>query len=139
MQTIQQQDLLEVARRSEYPLDAFVFVQRGLDFTVRRMHGEMDTADEAETHPQFGSRHVNGQMLCEGLRDFALSEYGMLARTVLKRWRIRSCEDFGRIVYHMVDAGLMHKTDEDSYDDFKNVFDFNEAFDPQRHFSSQVG
>lgn len=119
-------DLRKIVARTPYPLDAFLFVQRGLDYTVRQAHGEVPKgarqAAERESH------HVTGRELCHGLRDYALQEYGLLARTVLRRWRIHSCEDFGRIVFAMVEAGLMHKTEDDSMADFAGVFDFEEAF-----------
>jgi uncharacterized repeat protein (TIGR04138 family) len=149
-------DLITVARETKYPLDAFHFVQRGLDFTVRRVHGEpppapapgssaasggaikgekSEKAEKAEV--ETGSRHVTGQVLCYGLRDFAIQEYGLLARTVLRRWHINACEDFGRIVFAMVDAKLMNKTDEDSIRDFVGVYDFNEAFAPSVQLSEK--
>jgi uncharacterized repeat protein (TIGR04138 family) len=103
-----------------YPAEAFDFVERGLSYTVDRMHGG---GAEGET------RHVSGQELCHGLRDYALIQWGMLARTVLARWNITTTLDFGRIVYAMVEGGLMHKREEDSLDDFRNVYDFATAFD----------
>jgi len=128
-------DLMAVVRSSKYPLDAFLFVQRGLDFTVKRLHGEEEKAvdDESGDRP---SRHVTGRDLCHGLRDFAIQQYGLLARTVLKRWHIHTCEDFGRIVFAMVDAGLMNKTDEDSISDFIGVFDFATAFTDRLELSA---
>jgi len=127
-------DLRAVARETRYPLAAFLFVQRGLDFTVRRMHGE-PPEDETLDPEQRESRHVTGRDLCLGLRDFATQQYGLLARTVLRRWRIERCEDFGHIVFTMVEAGLMHKNDEDSIEDFVDVFDFNTAFTPELSLS----
>jgi uncharacterized repeat protein (TIGR04138 family) len=115
-------DLLTVVRQTKYPLDAFLFVQRALEFTVKRVHGE--AVPEAEPV----RRHVTGQMLCQGIRDFAIEQYGLLAKTVLRRWRIQASQDFGHIVFAMVDAGLMNKTEEDSIRDFVDVFDFAEAF-----------
>lgn len=127
------QDLATIAQRTRYPVDAYLFVQRGLDFTVTRLHGETDIedhfdpidADDFETQ-----RHVSGQDLCVGLRDFAIQEYGLLARTVLRRWSITSCRDFGQMVFAMVDGGMMRKTDDDTIHDFNNVFDFASAFEP---------
>ena len=122
-------ELLELALSTKYPLDAFIFVQRGLDFTVRRIHGEPAADDkDKESDDDRPSRHVTGRQLCEGLRDFAVEQYGLLARTMLRRWRINTCEDFGRVVFAMVEHGLMKKTDEDTLDDFRNVFDFADAF-----------
>jgi uncharacterized repeat protein (TIGR04138 family) len=104
-----------------YPRDAFDFVRRGLSYTVEKIHREL-------TDPE-ASRHVSGQQLCEGLREFALSRWGMMARVVLNQWNIRRTEDFGKIVFTLVDSGEMARTDEDTPDDFRRVYDFKQAFD----------
>lgn len=131
--------LIELARQTRYPVDAFVFVQKGLDFTVRRLHGPSQAEEDADVEDRVGvdespadlpERHVSGQQLCHGLRDFAVEQYGLLARSVLRRWNIHRCEDFGQIVFAMVEAGLMFKTDSDDLDDFRDVFDFADAFAP---------
>lgn len=105
-----------------YPREAYKFVQAGLSYTVERIHAEQAENPEA-------NRHVSGQQLCEGLREFALKEWGLLARTVLRRWNITTTYDFGRIVFALVDHGHMSKTDDDDIEDFRNVFDFKSAFD----------
>lgn len=107
-----------------YPREAYHFVQAGLSYTVGKLHGE--EAAEGEERP---SRHISGQQLCEGLREFALMQWGMMARTVLRRWGIGRTDDFGRIVFALVDNGHMSKTDEDDIEDFHQVFDFKTAFD----------
>ena len=104
---------------------AFEFVRNGLQHTVRMIHGEGEISTPRGTLPE---RHVSGQQLCIGLRDFAIRRYGMLARTVLRHWGIGQTEDFGKIVFAMIDAGVMRKSDEDSFQDFQNVYDFDEAF-----------
>ena len=104
-----------------YPAEAFDFVQRGLSYTVQKMHGELADPE--------ASRHVSGQQLCEGLREFALTQWGLLARTVLRRWSITSTLDFGQIVFALIDAGQMQKTDDDRLEDFRNVYDFKKAFE----------
>ena len=104
-----------------YPLNAFHFVREGLGYTVQRIHEDLASRPE-------GERHVSGQQLCLGLRDFAIQQYGMLAPTVLAHWKITRTDDFGRIVFAMIEAGLMSKTDQDSLEDFRAVFDFHEAF-----------
>lgn len=113
----------EMIRRSAgiYPPQAFNFVQDGLRYTVEQLQ-RPESGGRAE------SRHVSGQELCLGLRDYAISQYGLLARTVLQRWNIRRTEDFGRIVFLMVDAGLLRKTEDDDIEDFAGVYDFDEAF-----------
>ena len=105
-----------------YPREAFKFVQAGLSHTVEKIHA--DLADDPDA-----SRHVTGQQLCEGLRDYALKEWGLLAGTVLRRWGIKSTYDFGRIVFALVEYKHMAKTDDDTIEDFRNVYDFKTAFD----------
>jgi uncharacterized repeat protein (TIGR04138 family) len=104
-----------------YPIEAYEFVQQGLGYTVNKIHGEMKDPK--------ANRHVHGRALCDGLREFALMKWGMLAPTVLTRWNIRRTLDFGRIVFAMVDNGWMQKTDEDNLDDFRDVYDFKSAFE----------
>jgi uncharacterized repeat protein (TIGR04138 family) len=104
-----------------YPIEAFTFVREGLSYTAERVHGDVSQMPEMD-------RHVSGQQLCLGLRDFAIDRYGLLAPSVLDHWRVRRTEDFGRIVFGMIDAGLMSSTQDDTPDAFRGVFDFCEAF-----------
>lgn len=120
--------LLSAVEQTKYPLDAFLFLQNGLDRTVHHIHGD-DDPDQDETAPP-KKRHISGEELCCGLRDYAIEQYGLMARTVLQRWGIHSCEDFGRIVFALVDAELMLKTDEDTIDNFIDVYNFTDAFAP---------
>ena len=106
-----------------YPPQAYQFVREGLAHTVKMIHG-----DHAEGEGSDESRHVSGQQLCLGLKDFATRQYGLLARTVLSSWGVRKTEDFGRIVFAMVEAGWMRKQDDDTLTDFQDVYEFDEAF-----------
>lgn len=117
----------ELHARAPYPPEAFEFIRQGLAHTVEMIHGE--GAEQLERSDE-GSRHVTGQQLCLGLRHYAIHRYGRLAKTVFQKWGVRQTEDFGRIVFAMVDAGLMRKSDEDSIEDFRGVYDFDEAFSP---------
>jgi len=74
-------------------------------------------------------RHITGRQLCWGLRDHALQRWGLLARTVLETWNIRSTDDFGRIVFGFIDMDLMRKKPDDRPDDFHDVYKFDEAFE----------
>jgi uncharacterized repeat protein (TIGR04138 family) len=125
------QSLHQLAKEAgPYPAEAYEFVQRGLSYTVQKLHGTVADPD--------ASRHVSGRQLCEGLREFSLTQWGLLARVVLRQWEIHSTVDFGRIVFALIDAGQMQKTDddtqmqrtdEDTLDDFSNVYDFKMAFE----------
>jgi uncharacterized repeat protein (TIGR04138 family) len=83
------------------------------------------------SHVMFAhGKHVSGRELLEAIRTVALDRYGLLAEDVLSSWGVRTTEDFGAIVFHLVDAGLLAKTDEDSLEDFRGVFEFRDAFGP---------
>lgn len=117
----QEVDWKRILARGPYPLEAYAFVQEGLHHTVTLIHRQPESLPEQE-------RHVSGQELCLGLREAAIEKWGMLAPVVLEHWHIRRTNDFGRIVYAMIDAGLMTRTASDSLEDFCGVYDFDEAF-----------
>lgn len=87
-------------------------------------YGEDDLAEEFSSETE---KHITGQDLCEAIRQYALSQYGLLARSVFDHWGIHSTGDFGEIVFNLIDIGQMRKTDNDRREDFENVFDFDEA------------
>jgi uncharacterized repeat protein (TIGR04138 family) len=107
-----------------FPPAAFQFVVDGLAFTTERAFGQY----LGEGLPLPDLRHVTGQQLCLGLREFAIERFGMLAPCVLRHWNISRTEDFGQIVYLLIEAGRLSKSADDSLDDFHGVFDFEEAF-----------
>ncbi|MFA5005803.1 MAG: Minf_1886 family protein [Candidatus Omnitrophota bacterium] len=96
-----------------YKPDAYEFILQGLSFTQEQLK-------------QPG--HISGKQLSLGLRDFAVNQYGAMARAVLKHWGISETRDFGNIVFNMIENKLFSKTEEDSIDDFKQVYDFETAF-----------
>ena len=78
-------------------------------------------------------KHVTGRQICLAVRDMAIDRWGMLAKTVLAGWNIHATIDFGNMVYLLIRHDFMRKTDEDSIDDFRDVFDFDEAFGSVDH------
>lgn len=100
-------------RDPRYPVQAYRFVRESLDYTLatQRKRG-----------------HVRGQELLDGLRRFAIDQYGPLALTVFHNWNVQRTEDIGEMVFNMVEVGILGKTDEDSKEDFADGFDFQEAF-----------
>ena len=117
----QEVDWSKILGTGPYPIEAYAFVQEGLRHTVQAFHEDVDAMSEDD-------RHISGQELCIGLRDVAIEKWGLLAPVVLDHWHIKRTNDFGRIVYAMIDAGLMTRTPNDSIDDFCGVYDFDEAF-----------
>ncbi len=107
-----------------YAVDAYHFVFRALDFVVE-VEADDDGAVETDAH-------ISSLRLLEGLRDYALELYGPLARLVLERWGIFRTEDFGEIVFRLVECRLLNKQESDRKSDFRNGFNFREAFDNAR-------
>ena len=109
------EELLEniVLEDNRYSVDAYHFVREGLDFTVKSLKSP---------------RHVNGGELLNGIREYALEEYGPMAKRVLSEWGITCCTDIGCIVFNLVNVGLLGKTEDDSLEDFEKGYDFNDAF-----------
>jgi uncharacterized repeat protein (TIGR04138 family) len=114
-------------RRGRYRTQAYLFVLTGLDYTLKRL--DRHHAREA------GERHVTGRELAGGLRDFALSEFGPSARLVLEHWGISSTLDFGHIVYDLISAGFLGKSESDRLEDFKEVYDFREELERKYRFN----
>jgi uncharacterized repeat protein (TIGR04138 family) len=127
MNKLTKKSILDVSQQTVYPPEAFEFVREGLALTVESVH----SASAGEELPE-GQRHVSGQDLARGLRDLAIRNYGILAGAVLAHWNIHTTMDFGKIVFAMVESGMMHKTPEDNIEDFRDVFDFEEAFTAPR-------
>lgn len=103
---------------ARYREQAYLFVREALDHTMRLL----------EKPTEGPGRHVSGGELLEGCRQYALKEFGPMAKTVLNRWGVARGEDFGEIVFNLVGKGILGKTDEDRIEDFSGGFDFEEAF-----------
>ena len=101
-----------------YQRDAYVFLRDALDYTTKQQKKIKGAS----------VRHVAGPELLEGVRQYALKEFGPMVITVLSYWGIRSCEDIGHMVFNLIGAGIFGKTEDDAIEDFRNVFDFHEVF-----------
>ncbi|MGA3007822.1 MAG: Minf_1886 family protein [Opitutaceae bacterium] len=100
---------------------AYDFVRLGLDYTVKGIK-------KKDTEGASRSQHVAGSELLNGLRGYALDQFGPLAKTVLNEWGITRCADFGDIVFNLIEYNVFSKTENDRREDFTEVFDFDEAF-----------
>lgn len=110
-----------------YARGAYYFLRQALDYSLKELHkrGELDR-----------SNHLSGQQLLQGIRLYAIDQYGPMARTVLEHWGIKNCRDFGNIVFNLVECRVLGKTDEDSPEDFNAGYTFKDAFD--RDFEPSV-
>ena len=107
-----------LAKDERFNRDAYLFMREALDFTQKIVGREN----------QGKVRHVTGQELLDGLRQYALQQFGPMTTTVFDEWGIRNCQNFGEIVFNMVEIGLLARTEKDSRDDFQNGYDFADAF-----------
>lgn len=108
---------------SRYKPDSYEFVTQALHFTQTKLKRQ---------------GHINGRELAEGCAEFAIEQYGPMAKTVLNHWGIAKTEDFGNIVFNMIENKLFSRTESDSISDFKDVYDFNAVFSNVLHKSLQA-
>jgi uncharacterized repeat protein (TIGR04138 family) len=106
---------------NRYDRKAYSFVRLGLDQTVK----SVKKSDPARTQQ---SQHVSGRELLEGLRVYALDQFGPLAKTVLESWGVHRCADFGEIVFNLIEYRVFSKTENDRREDFADIYDFEGAF-----------
>jgi uncharacterized repeat protein (TIGR04138 family) len=117
--------LAELVRRDpRYAYEAYEFVFAALAHTQKLLGRAVPEEGGEEPSP---SHHVSGGELLEGIRDLALREYGLMARAVFHRWGIDRTDDFGEIIFNLVEASLMSKTPSDARRDFHNVFDLDQV------------
>jgi uncharacterized repeat protein (TIGR04138 family) len=121
-----------LARDTRFQRDAYGFVREALDFTQKLISKEN----------KGNVRHVTGQELLDGIRQYSLIQFGPMTMTVLEEWGVHSSKDFGEIVFNMVEIGLLAKTEKDTRDDFQTGYDFTEAFRkpfwPQRRVNAET-
>ncbi len=135
-----------IASDPRFSIEAYAFILEALDHArVHKLHSinraeaqsapgspkRRPTSSRARARKDQRAGHVTGRELCESVRKVALSQYGLLASTVLAHWGIRSTSDIGDIVYNMIAVGDLEKTPSDSRADFDNVFDFATALRPK--------
>lgn len=119
------QELLEDDPR--FRLEAYQFVRDALAYAHNVLHMVDDVPDALTAEIQ-GERHLTGQQLCHAIRQYAVDQYGYMAKTVLNSWGIESTKHFGDIVYNLIRVGLMKKSPEDRREDFDDVYTFEQAF-----------
>lgn len=107
------------ARDPKYPHAAYALVREGLAYTARRLGKDRARGDD---------RHMSGEQLSHGIRDYARERYGCCAAYLLPRLGVRTSDDIGAIVFRLIGAGVFGKSEDDSPEDFHNRFDFHAEF-----------
>ena len=110
-----------IAEDTRFERDAYLFVRDALEYTTNRLQKQQPHKSAAECH-------VSGTQLLDGLRQYALEQYGPMVVTVLEHWRVMSCEDIGTIVFNLIEAREFGKAEGDSIEDFRGGYSFHDAF-----------
>lgn len=119
-----QQELLELALKDgRYAWEAYEYALEALGH-AQRMFGKEAPESAEGAGPE---HHVTGRELLEGVCDLGRREFGLMAPVVFERWGIRRTDDFGEIIFALIDAGVLYKTDTDRREDFHAVFDLEHA------------
>jgi uncharacterized repeat protein (TIGR04138 family) len=123
MQDLEFSEIVGLIRKedSRFEKQAYVFVRQSLDNTVK----ELKRKNPERTGK---SLHVSGAELLQGIRVYALDQFGPLTKTVLNKWGILRCSDFGDIVFNLIEYNVFSKTESDRREDFADLYDFEEAF-----------
>ena len=103
-----------VEKDTRYQKDAYFFLREALDYTQKTISKSNKNI----------VRHVTGQELLSGIRDYGLSLYGPMTLAVFNEWGLTCCEDFGELVFNLIEFGLLSKKPSDTREDFKGGFDF---------------
>jgi uncharacterized repeat protein (TIGR04138 family) len=113
-------ELLQQDQR--YHIEAYQFVRDSLAYAQEIL--------KMPTQGGEGEQHITGQQLCESIRQYAVEQYGFMAKTVLNSWGVHSTGDFGEIVYNLIRIKHMKKSKADRREDFDGCYDFANAFEP---------
>ena len=108
---------LIISHDRRYAREGYYFLRDGLDYTIKLRKKNKE-----------GSSHVTGQQLLEGLRRYALKEFGPMVVTVFEYWGIMRGDDFGEMVFNLIRVGVFGKTEHDTIEDFRGGYSFHEAF-----------
>lgn len=123
MQDLEFAEIVDQIRKEDPRFDkrAYFFMRHGLEYTVKELK-------KREAERMNTSMHVAGPELLDGLRCYALEQYGPMAKLVLNEWGVRRCTDFGDIVFNLIEYNVFSKTDADRREDFADIYTFEDAF-----------
>jgi len=113
-----EESVISILKRDQrYDGQAYLFLKDALDFTLKRFSEEKPDRN----------RHVRGDELLEGFRDYALELFGPMAATLMEEWGVKHCRDVGNMVFRLIEEQVFGKQDSDTQQDFEGSFDLNKA------------
>lgn len=102
-----------------YAADAYLFLRDALDVTIKTMQQGRSEA----------VNHISGAELCEGLRDYALQQFGPMVPTIFETWGLNTTRDIGEMVFNLIRLGAFSRSKSDKVEDFDAVYTFADAFE----------
>ena len=115
-------DIADVVRRDpRYAIEAYEFLLQSLSHT-QKLLGRVPFHEPREPGEE---HHVCGRELLQGTCDLARKEFGFLAKTVFRQWGIQRTDDIGEIIFNLIEAHVLTKTENDNRNDFHNVFEID--------------
>src|SRR5437899_10322834 len=118
--------LAEVVQRNpKYAYEAYEFVFQGLNYAQKLLGREppREKPDQEDAEQKY---HVSGPEWLQGIRALALRELGLMARTVFHMWGVERTDDYGEIVFTLIDAVMVSKKGEDRRVECLCVMDMDE-------------
>ena len=112
-----------IERDVRYHLNAYQFVYAALRFTQQCLERTVTPGMENL------DAHISGVELLEGIRRFRAHPVRADDVHRLSPLGIRSTDDFGNIVFELIEHSEMSKTERDRLSDFFDVYDFADVFD----------
>lgn len=114
--------ILELTRDDpRYPYEAYEFVCDAVTHTQDRLSRGRSAPD--------ADRHVSGEELLRGACALAVREFGMMAPAVFRAWNVLSTDDIGALVFRLIEAEKLSRSDDDDPADFHDVFDLFRELD----------
>jgi uncharacterized repeat protein (TIGR04138 family) len=107
-----------------YAYEAYVFAFEAIEHTQKMLGRVPDAGAREVAGPR---HHVSGPELLHGVCALAREDFGLLAKTVFRQWGIHRTGDIGDIVFNLIEAELLSRTDSDQRSDFEDVFDIDRA------------
>lgn len=74
------------------------------------------------------SKDINYTMILDEFKELVLDQYGPMSYTLLTQWGLSESMDIGEMMVNLVESGRVGKSDNDNYEDFRDGYDFKEAF-----------
>jgi len=105
-----------------YPYEAYEFLSEAVEYTQEMLGRAPLEEEDAET-----DHHVTGEELVRGAVELAIVEFGMMAPVVFRQWGIRDTDDVGNIVFNLIEANKLSRSDRDDITDFHALFDLDKA------------